>query len=516
MNKHFPRLALTSSLLALAAAFAAEGARAESLADVVAYAYQTNPGLQQQRAALKALDENYVQARGGFGPNVSGSTNVQSEDEHLKPPPSPLTPSHQYANTASGTLTIQQPIYTGGKATSRLTEAEAQILGGREELRRFEIDLLQRVVAAYTSVRRDQQLLKVSQDTVAVLERELSDTESRFKVRDVTATDVAQAKARLAGAQTQLADAHAALNVSRAQFAGVVGENPTDLDEPPPLDVGLTTIDQAFDAAERNNPQLLSAEYTEQSSRARVSEAKAQVLPSVTASYSLYHTPYLPYSSANYNTAQQLTLTLSQPIFASGQIMSTIRQSVDQNERDRLGIDDARRQVIVTVSEAWEQLADNRTQLKTLNEAVKANEFAFYGVREEQKSALRTTLDVLNAELELSQAQQQLVRTQANEYLARVQLLGVVGVLTPTLLSPNVPLYDPAANFRKVKDIGQTPMEWPVRALDGLGQPSVKRPPPASVAEVTPAGAAMPPTPGPADPIQSILSTIGTAPPQPK
>ena len=50
-----------------AGAYAAP-AGAETLADAIALAYDTNPNLQAQRAAQRALDEGYVQARAGFRP----------------------------------------------------------------------------------------------------------------------------------------------------------------------------------------------------------------------------------------------------------------------------------------------------------------------------------------------------------------------------------------------------------------------------------------------------------------
>lgn len=483
--------------------------RAESLADVVAYADETNPGLQAQRASLRALDETYVQARGNYGLNISGSIGASSYNERL-------SGQSFYANTTSATLSATQPLYTGGRVNSQLNAAMAQILAGREELRRFEIDLLQRVVTAYVDVRRDEELLKINQDTVSVLEREVADTQARFDVRDVTMTDVAQTKARLADARIQLSNATASLAVSRAQFLSTIGQNPGGLEPPPELVSLPSTIDQAFDSAENNNPQLLGAKYTEQSSRAKISEARAQGRPSISAQFNIQNTPYLPYTKTPYNDASSAVVTLSQPIFASGQISSGIRQAVEQNSRDRLGIDDARQQVILSVTSTWAQLSNTRNQLRSFNDQVKDNEYAFYGVNEEKKFALRQTIEVLNAELELTTAQQNLVRARAQEYILRIQLLAATGVLTPEMLSSSVNHYDPAANFRRVRNKGSTPLEWPARTLDAIGSPRIGPPPPASLAEAVPKGEAMPPAPDSQDPIQSILSMLDKPPPEPK
>lgn len=504
-------LVASGALTTLAAVLAGQAARAETLADVIAYAYETNPGLQAQRASVRALDETYVQARAGFAPNITGSAGETSYHNRNE--------GHSlYANTDSETLALVQPLYTGGKLRSRLTEAEAQILSGREALRRYEQDLLQRVVGAYVGVQRDEELWKINQDTVAVLEKEVADNEARFAVREVTMTDVAETKARLANARAALANAQGNLAVSRSQFASVVGQPPVDLAPPPEIAAVPATIDQAFASAEANNPQLQGAKYTEQRSRARIAEAKAAALPQVSAQLSYQHAPFVPYNTTinGYNYATSAMVTVSQAIFNGGMIASQVRQTIEENNSDRLSIDDTRHQVILNVSTAWEQLSVSRDQIRSYDEEMKADEFSFYGNREEQKMALRSTIEVLNAELELTTAQQNLVRARATEYIARAQLLDTMGMLTPAALSSHVSAYDPAQNFRRVRHRGETPLEWPVRALDSIAAPKIGPNPPASVADVHMSGSVMPPEPTGEGPIRSILSTLETPPPEPK
>jgi hypothetical protein len=209
-------------------------------------------------------------------------------------------------------------------------------------------------------------------------------------------------------------------------------------------------------------------------------------------------------------------VTLSQPLFAGGQIASQVRQSVEENNADRLSIDDAREQAILQVSTAWEQLSTTRLQITGLDAEVKADEFSFYGNRQEEKMALRSTIEVLNAELELTTAQQNLVRARATEYIARAQLLQAMGLLTPASLTSNVTTYDPAANFRHVQHRWETPLEWPARALERFTAPPIGPNPPAAIAEARPAGTVMPAKPVGEGPIRSILSTLDTPPPEPK
>lgn len=502
MNAYQLFLIATASAAALS--LTASPSRAESLGDVVAYTYDTNPGLQAQRASVRALDESYVQARAGYGLSISVSAGNTAYDLHR----SGRNGGVANADTNNESLSIIQPLYTGGRVHARVSEAEAQILGGREQLRRYELDLLQRVVGVYVGVRRDEQLLKIAQETVAVLERELHDTKAKFDVNTVTITDLAQSRARLSQAKTQLINAQEQLAGSRAQFLAIVGQNPTELDAPPALDQLPATIDQAFDAAENNSPQLLVAQYTEQGSRARIARAKANALPNVTARYDIQRIPTQPYEQNQYDRSHVASVTVSQPIFAAGQIGSAIRQATEENNRDRLTVDDTRLQVIQNVTLAWERVVSLRQQLETLGEEVKSNELAFRGVRAEERYALRSNIEILNAEAELNAAQQNLVRARAAEYISRVQLLAQTGSLTPQLLAVGVKSYDPAANFRSVKNRGVTPLDVPVRVLDAIASPPIGKPRPASIANARPEGSPMAAAPGPEAPLTSIIETL--------
>lgn len=506
MTKLQPLLA-SAALVALASG--ASPARAETLPDAVAYAYQTNPSLQSERASLRALDESWVQARAGYAPNITASAGETSYNERLNG-------QTQYANTNSETLALVQPLYTGGKLRSRLTQAQAGILAGREALRRAEMDVLQKVVAAYVGVLRDEEIWKINQDTVAALQQQVSDTLARFAVREVTMTDVAEAKARLASAQSSLANAQGALAVSRAQYVEVVGQPPGDLAPLPEISAVPGSIEAAFDAAEVSNPQLLQAKYSEQRSRARIAEARSQALPQVTAQLAWQHTPFLPYTAQPYNDAKTAMVTVSQALFNGGQIASQVRQATEENNADRLSIDDARQQAILQVSTAWEQLSASRSQITSYDAEVKADEFSFYGNRQEEKMALRSTIEVLNAELELTTAQQNLVRARATEYVARAQLLQAMGLLNPAALTSKVAAYDPAANFRHVQHRWETPMEWPARIVEKVLTPPIGPNPPAAIAEAHAGGSPMPPKPIGEEPIRSILSTLDTPPPEPK
>ena len=256
-----------AAALALALGAVAASARAETLADAVALAYQSNPQLQAQRAQVRALDETYVQARAGWRPTAT----AQITGSYSKSPQAGLFGgvSQIESNVGDAVLGVTQPIYTGGRTAASVRASEADILAARQTLRATEAAVLQQVVSAYADVVRDRALLAIRERDVAVLQGEVDDAMARLRAGEVTATDVAQTRTQLAQSRSGLSLAQGQLQVSRAAYAAVVGQNPGDLAPPPPLPGTPATVDQAFDAAEQENPGLRQGVLTELASSVR-------------------------------------------------------------------------------------------------------------------------------------------------------------------------------------------------------------------------------------------------------
>lgn len=505
-------LSVRSSFIALAIAMAVSGraelAHAETLADAITAAYQSNPNIQAQRAAMRALDENYTQARAAYG--LQASASVSEGYAYARGPQTTTTfPSYrrtsEEAISQSNELSVSQALYTNGRYAARLAGVEAQIRASRENLRRIEMDLLIRVTNAYVSVRRDREVLRISQGGEAFLRKQLQDTEDKYGVRQVTLTDVQQAKARLASASTQLANAQAQLNVSVASYASLVGHLPADLEPEPDIDGLPATLEEAFNQAEEANPTLNAALFTEKASRLGVAEARAQRLFSVSARADYRNAPYLPYSAKDSNRSNSVnaSITLTQPLFSSGQLNSSVRQSIEENNRDKLLIDDARRNTVFSVSQYWDNLVAARKSLVSLEAEMKADTIAFYGVREEERFALRSTIEVLNAQAELQNAQISFVRGRANEYVGRVQLLAQVGTLEVGNLAPGVQSYDPERHFKKVRYKGMLPTDLIVQTLDHIALPmEPKKPQAGDTTPIRPPSSDLPAAPVSADKVE--------------
>jgi outer membrane protein len=443
---------------------------AETLQDALVQAYRTNPVLQGQRYQQQALDESYVQARAGWRPTASFKSSAQYERE----PNSSLDASEGSVagNIGQASITVSQPIYTGGRTAWAVRAAEATVGAGREELRTVEAQVLLSVIQAYADVMRDQQILAVRQADMATLEKQVAESSEKFKLGQVTKTDVAQAQAQLESARVSLAAAEAQLEISRAEYAAAVGQSPGQLETPTGLPGMPASVDQAFDLAEGSNPLLLQSVEKEKASRAQISAARAAYRPTVALQGTYgYIGPITPVNTRDY--AQDVTggVVMTMPILTGGVTASEVRQATAQNSSDRVAIEAAHRQVVQSVAQAWNQLLSGRAGVKAGEAQVGAADLALKGAQAEYVYGLRTTLDVLISDENLRSAQLSLAGSQHDVLLAEASVLQASGRLEAWDLLPAEPAYDPKAHFERVKDAARLPWEGVVQALDQAGGP---------------------------------------------
>jgi outer membrane protein len=232
-------------------------------------------------------------------------------------------------------------------------------------------------------------------------------------------------------------------------------------------------VDQAFNVAEENNAQIRAAEYAAQASRARVAAARAEHMPSVSIGGTVGwggSPADKDLSAYDRNVTGRATVTV--PLFSGGLTTSRVRAQIERNNADRIGIETARRSVLQSVTQSWNQLTAAKANIGSTEQQVRAAQIAAEGTRQEQQVGLRTTIDVLNAEQELRSAQLSQVAARRDEYVAAASVLFAMGRLEAANLAPTASKYDPATNFRKLRFTwGWTPWEEPIGVVDSAFTP---------------------------------------------
>jgi outer membrane protein len=431
-------------------------ALADTIEAALVRAYQNNPQLNAQRAAVRSTDENVPQALSGYRPRVAltASAGYQYNDSSQGGSPTAIvrTEIHGANPPRSAGLTVSQMLYNGGQTANKTRAAESQVSGAREGLRVLEQTVLLSAATVYMDYLRDATIVEVQRSNVRVLEQTLKQTRDRFSLGEVTRTDVAQSEAQLAAGKTQLLAAEATLVTTRANFRRIIGNQPEALAPASPVDRFLpATLPGAVELSLIENPNVTAAMYGIDVNFLQVKVNEGALLPTVTMQASVqqsYEQSLQVYRSFGASAIAQLSV----PIYQGGAEYSLIRQSKETLAQQRLNLDQARDQARANTVTAWGQLVAGKAQVASAQAQVTASKIALNGVREEAKAGQRTTLDVLNAQQALVNARVALVTAQHDRVVASYGVLNSVGRLSPQVLNLATSTYDPSVHYQQVRD----------------------------------------------------------------
>lgn len=465
-----------------AALLAANPLGAQTLQEALAMAYNNNATLLAARAQLRAVDEGVPQALAGWRPSVvlnanAGWTaqNTSSRSQQIfsdgttrfvppvgqvfdpttgaplpgvQPVPQPL---HTGRSPNGANITVTQPVFRGGRTVASVRQAENRVLAQRARLFQTEQQVMQDVTGAYVQVIRFQEEVRLNVNNEQVLTRQLQATNERFRVGEITRTDVAQAESRLAGARATRAQSEGELQSARAVFQRLVSEAPQRLTAPQPLRVTLRNGDEARSLAAVNNPAVVAALFDEAAARDAIAVQMATLLPQLTVTAQGFRNDNLLAPGSRIEGGS-ITANLSAPIFQGGAEHSAVRQARQTSQQSRALVEEARRVAVQSAVSGWETLGSTRAQVAATRAQIRAAEIALDGVQREAIVGSRTTLDVLNAEQELLNARVALVRALANNINASYVINAAVGRLTAQDLGLPVELYDMRAYYDAVRD----------------------------------------------------------------
>ncbi|ABC22598.1 Type I secretion outer membrane protein, TolC [Rhodospirillum rubrum ATCC 11170] len=419
---------------------------AETFDEALVSAYQANPTLQARRALLRAVDEQVPQALSDWRPQVSvqGSTFYQQMD---------YEPGRKNLDNRPATLgvVLQQNIFRGLRTVAQTDQAKAQVQSERALLRSVEQTVLLNAAQAYFNVIRDQAVLELNINNEQVLRRQLDAANDRFRVGEITRTDVAQADSRLAGAIADRIQAEGTLESSRANYTQVVGHPPENIQPPPPYARLPQTLEDGLNTALSANPDVIAALYVWRQAQAAIRDQRGKLLPTLNAevSYSFSHNPS---ATTEYDTKTfQAGLNLTVPLYQGGAVYSQIRDAKHRAGQRRLQVDEQREAVIESLTSAWETLTSARARVSSYKSQIEAAGIALDGVQREAQVGSRTVLDVLDAEQELLTSRVNLVRAERDSAISTYEVLAALGAMTAEDLGLNTPLYDATAHYNDVK-----------------------------------------------------------------
>jgi outer membrane protein len=345
---------------------------------------------------------------------------------------------------------LRQPLFRGFETVSNTAQAKAQVMAQRARLQASEAQVLLDAATAYLDVLRDQATVELQRNNVQVLSRQLEATQDRFRVGEITRTDVAQSEARLAASKASLTLAEGNLQKSRAAYQNSVGKPPETLTRPEPPTNLPASAEEAVAAALQANPNFIAADYSAQAAKENVDVVQSDLLPTIDLE-ALYQKAWDTVADKSKSETAQARAVLTVPIYQAGAEYARLRQAKHTAGQRRLEADQARDDARETANAAFENYTSTSASIVSLQAQITASEIALEGVQREAEVGSRTVLDVLDAEQELLNARVNLVRAQRDQVVASYQLLSSVGRLNAQGIALAVEVYDPAEHYQDVR-----------------------------------------------------------------
>jgi len=461
------RAAIAGLMIAMALPLCVSPGQAETMSSALARAYAGNPDLNQQRAGVRATDENLPRASSAGRPTVTATG--QFGYNYLDLITSGTAGAGAAAAAAGGSgggvrlrrgidtgtigLTATQNLFNGNRTLNGVRQAESNIFEARESLRDTEQNVLLNGATAYMNVLRDTAILDLRKNNIIVLEEQLRQTRDRFIVGEVTRTDVAQAESSLATARSDYFTAQANLQTSIATYRQIIGVEPTRLEPARTIESLLPhSLGSAIELAIAEHPEIQAALHAADAAALQVKLVEGELAPTVDLvgnvqqNYNLTGFPGLRLFNGS------ILGKVSVPIYEGGEVYSRVRQAKETLGQTRLQADLQRDIVRAEVVTAWGQLDSARAVIQSSKAAVKSAEIALDGIRQEAEVGQRTTFDILFQQQVLLNARVSLVIAQRDRVVASYAVMAAIGRLAAANLNLSVAQYDPTIHFDQVKD----------------------------------------------------------------
>lgn len=388
------------------------------------------------KAQFIAAQERLPQARALLLPNAAFTAGYEFNRQDVEYKGAGIFRSGTESfNTYDYGVTVTQPLY---RRESRVVydQAKIQVDQAETQLDLASQDLIVRVAEAYFNVLLARANLNTIRAQKSAVAQQLEQAKRNFMVGTATITDQREAQANYdlviaqeIGAVNDLEVSNRALEVligrpAEGSLAGL--KLPITLSSPEPNDM-KAWVEQAY----QSSIEVQLAQQNLEIAQREVDRARTGHQPTLDAIGSLRH---------NYNgqsvtgigsetTAALIGLQLNVPLYQGGAINSRVREAAAVQERVRQDLENARRTVAQRTREAFLGVTSGLAQVNALEQAVSSTQLQLESTRLGQEVGVRTAVDVLDAEQQLSQARRNLAQSLYSTILNQLRLKAAVGKL---------------------------------------------------------------------------------------
>lgn len=430
-------IAVTALSTLVLTAFHANSAWALDFKTAYEAALQHDATILAERAAAQAAQERLPQALSQRRPSLSLSAGQNRN--HLESQTANMlgqrSVSERYYDSNNAALQLRQPLYRPA-ILAQIKQARAQVQDADAVLDVNENDLLERVAQAYFDALLGQVQLDLASAQKTAFAAQLQSAQKGFAAGVGMRTDVDEAQARMDLAHAQVLQAQQALDLARRRLALLLGVPVAQLVQLADLDTQRfapsapvpTSAEQWIALAEESSPQLQALRARLQAAQAEVDKAQAGHKPTLDVVATVSRSDSDSVTSINTVYKQKYVgVQLNVPLYSGGYVSSTVRQALAEVQRMQQTLEAAQRDLSNQVYEQFSAMTEGVLRIAALEQAVRSAQQALLSSQKSLQAGARTTVDVLNAEQQLTVAQRDLAQARYGYVLAHLKLQMLAG-----------------------------------------------------------------------------------------
>lgn len=413
----------------------------EELSDVLKDAYKFYPDIEKSKTELKISEKDLKISKTDFLPSIDFSASQGRKITKSNPDTSRINDSA--FNPSTFDIDLSQPLgYTKAinfkQAKNKLNIARLSFYSTTQEV-------LFKASKAYYTVLKDHFLLDVSKRNEENIKKKLEATEKRFEFRDVTKTDVFQAKARLAGATSKRIEAENNLEISISDFKTVVGRDPkvkwldsegTQIVDSNPKDWSKfgslpslpASLEDSIQTGLEKNPDYRTLILQLTNSKLDITKNNLNFAPEFSISGSVGKS-LDPSRTIERTDSYSVTAEVTLPLFNKGHNFLNREKSKDSAFTLIKSIETKKLNLTFQIKSSWKKIQSSKSSIESLGVSVESNVMAVEGVTKEAGVGTRTTLEILDAQKDLTNAESNLVNAQYQLIISSFELLKLCGIL---------------------------------------------------------------------------------------
>ena len=407
------------------------------LSEALLQAYNENPVLNAERENIQVSLEEVKISKSQFLPSVTLSGSKSQENTEKQTDSSGANSAVTDVDPKTQSIDIEQKLFQGFAGTASLEKSKIGLTLAQAKLLKTEQEILYQAIEAYTGLIFAEEKLKINQDNVNLLERQVETNQARLERGQITLSDLSQSESSLAGAQAKFLQAQNETVTAKLSYEKIIGPiaDINSLDKESDLNFALpASLNEAIEISKKDNPNLIISRLEYEQSEKDMIIARSDLSPSASLSFNSSKSDDVS-STIGERDKEILKATISWPIFNGGKNYASLNKSKNLKNRKKLLLDNALKSNDTNVASAWSNFQVSKSLLNSVTSQVKAAEIANEGITVEYESGLgRSTLDVIQSNSILLNAKISLADSERNYLLSQFKLLQSVGYLNSKYL----------------------------------------------------------------------------------